>query len=153
MIAYDRKRGVVLVMHAWKNFNGTVSFVGRRSRNVFLGRIGRQSDLYTSCSPTNSFWCTSLFLSLSFSFHGLFHDRRTGIHRSLPIRNMEIKCRNFVGFVVRVNLGLNRRSCVVEYVFDRFSLGYVPFVGIGIAYSRIESILLRNIHSVNVRVT
>lgn len=55
-----------------------------------------------------------------------------GIHRSLPIRSMGIKCRNFLGFGVRerqswVQIG-DRASSNMFLIW--FSLGYVPFVRI-----------------------
>lgn len=132
-LANNRARSQTRFSFSWwtrgKNFNGTVSFVGRRSRNVFLGRIGPQSDLYTSRSPpTNPFWPTSL--PLSFSFHGLFHDRRTGDPSIFANSKYGNQMSQFPGIrgMGEAKLGLNRRSCVVQYVFDRFPLGYVPFV-------------------------
>lgn len=131
------------MVHAWKNFNGTVSFVGRRSRNVFLDRIGRQNDLYTSCSPTNPFSCTSLSLFLI----SWLVSRSTNWDQSI-FANSKYgnQMSQFPG--IRGKLGLNRRSSNMFLI--GFSLGYVPLVGIGIAYSRKYFISFEvNIHSVN----
>lgn len=84
-----------------------------------------------------------LSLSLSFSFHDLFRDRRTGINRSLPIRNMEIKMQ-FPG--IRGKLGLNRRSSNMFLI--GFHLDTCHWSGLG--YSRKYFISFEvNIHSVN----
>lgn len=124
------------MVHAWKNFNGTVSFVGRRSRNVFLDRIGRQNDLYTSCSPTNPFSCTSLSLSL-FLISRLV-SRSTNWDQSI-FANSKYgnQMSQFPG--IRGKLGLNRRSSNMFLI--GFHLDTCHWSGLGLRI--LESILSR----------
>lgn len=131
------------MVHAWKNFNGTVSFVGRRSRNVFLDRISRQNDLYTSCSPTNPFSCTSLSLSL-FLISRLV-SRSTNWDQSI-FANSKYgnQMSQFPG--IRGKLGLNRRSSNMFLI--GFHLDTCHWSGLG--YSKKYFISFEvNIHSVN----
>lgn len=131
------------MVHAWKNFNGTVSFVGRRSRNVFLDRIGRQNDLYTSCSPTNPFSCTSL--SLSLFLISRFVSRSTNWDQSI-FANSKYgnQMSQFPG--IRGKLGLNRRSSNMFLI--GFHLDTCHWSGLG--YSRKYFISFEvNIYSVN----
>lgn len=83
-------------------------------RETFFSIESAGRTIYTLPAHPLILFGVRLSLSHSLSFHDLFHDRRTGINRSLPIRNMEMKCRNFLGF--GVNLGfkstiVRRRIC------------------------------------------
>lgn len=120
------------MVHAWKNFNGTVSFVGRRSRNVFLDRIGRQNDLYTSCSPTNPFSCTSLSLFLISRLVSRSTNWDQSIFANSKYGN---QMSQFPG--IRGKLGLNRRSSNMFLI--GFHLDTCHWSGLGY----LESILSR----------
>ena len=115
-LANNRKRGIVLMVCTRGKILMERFRLSAGDRETFFSIESAGRTIYTlPAHPLILFGVRLSFsLSLSLSFHDLFHDRRTGINRSLPIRNMEMKCRNFLGF--GVNLGfkstiVRRRIC------------------------------------------
>lgn len=113
-LANNRKRGIVLMVCTRGKILMERFRLSAGDRETFFSIESAGRTIYTLPAHPLILFGVRLSLSHSLSFHDLFHDRRTGINRSLPIRNMEMKCRNFLGF--GVNLGfkstiVRRRIC------------------------------------------